>query len=220
MAAFTTMIPEMNFMPIQRAISLMIANEMASQKEIFVPALGDEQAFLNDYAFTVSDGLYFTEDMSKFPLLNVYFEKINNNGENDEIQGFNGDYSLNLDMFVFRADAVQEDETVIDGSTGADKRLGYFASQVYQIMEAQVNNQLKTNGLIDGYGFLQFKKDVNNPNIKGLSYNTVALMGRITYNIKITQNKEINIGEDMNEFLIGLNLDEKDLGEILIQTGV
>lgn len=221
MSAFDQIISPFLYESVQSAISTMIASEIVNQKAIFLAADPEhtEKQFNNDYSFTTSNGLYFPKDIAELPLLNVYFEKFENNGENENVQTLIAPNRLNLDMMVYRADALQEDETIIDGSTGADKRLNYMGAQVWRIMEAQVNRTLQSVGIVDGFSFVSFVKDVNHPNAKALSFDTAPLFARMSYDIKITESKEVNIGETVNEFFVNLELDEQAAGDLLI-TGV
>ena len=199
-------------------ISLIIAAELENQKQIWIDGGGTEKEFQNDFGFKVSNGLYFPKDIAKFPLLNVYFEKCENRDENDNFETNLSPYMLNLDMYVFRKDAEQENGDLVDGSNGADHRLNYFMAQVYRTMEAQVNHLLGDldEGDVESFHFRGWKKDVNHPNAKALSYDIVPLFARMNYEIKICEEKLVNEGDIVNEIMIALELDEKATEGLLI----
>lgn len=211
------MIPPMNFINIQSAVASLLANEIANQKSIFLADTDNtEKMFNNDYQFFVSDGLYYPKDIGELPLVNVYFEKTEMIANDSDDMALIP-HVLHIDCYVYRADAEQEDGTVIDGSSGADRRLNYLLSQTYHMMEAQINPWLNSFDWIDNFTYMGFDKlDSRRARTRGENTVVPIAMGSHTFSIVCQQQKLINAGNDFEGFNISFELDNKAAQEFLI----
>lgn len=210
----SSIIPKMNFASIRDAVAVLLANELAEQKSLFLVGGGTEQEFENDYSFTVGAGLYYPEDEGVLPLVNVYAAKVPMIPARDDYESSTMDTQIYIDLFTLRSDAVQDSGAIIDGSTGADKRMDYLISQVYFMLEAQINNFWGQQSAINSFEFQSWEKDT-----EGIMRNVMSVpvvMTRMIYSVKTTDQKPVNNGFDSEGFGITVELNEKAAGSIII----
>lgn len=202
---------------VQDGMVALLKAEIANQESLYLALPGSTQEIWdNDYKINqIVSGLNYPKDEGDFPLVNVYFEKVLE-ATNDNLKDVQADYMLNLDLYCFRKTAEDGSGNVIDGDTGADRRMNYLIAQVYKMLEAQINWWKGAFDFFESIAFIEWKKDVNHPNVQGIATAIPPLMARIVYSVKITESKEVNSGFNVNQFLTTLNVDDKDGGSVLV----
>jgi hypothetical protein len=209
----TALIPELNFSRFQRAIVVLLAAELLNQRDLFLaanPGAIDEQ--LSDYSAYVSDGQFYTQDVSKYPLINVWIG--NSAPLNDTIVRYHGDHALHFDLFAYRQTEQKENGDIIEATTAADKRLNYLIAQVFHTMGAQVNNWKGAGNLFSSCTYMGWQKMPPEKTPAGVP----VIMARMTYSLRTEDLKEILVGWDVEAFTAKIIANNKELTELIITT--
>lgn len=206
-----TIIPELNFAKFQQAVVVMLAAEVLNQKTLFLDANpGEEDRFKSDYEFYVADGRFYTEDISKYPLVNVWVgagAPINNT-----ISKLHNDLALHFDLFAYRKTEQLDNGDVIEATTGADRRLNYLMAQVWYTLEAQQNLWKGAIPFFSSCTYENFKKLPPDKTTAGVP----VIMARMTYSLKTEDIKEELEGWDVGQFITDLKVNTKLVNSLII----
>jgi len=204
-----TVIQDMNFAKVQTAITLLLATELINQKDLFITGGGTLDEYNSDIHFNVSDGIFYTTDASKYPLVNVWVGE--GVAEVDDAGHAEMQTKMHFDLYAFRKDE-EKDGEIIFGTAGADKRLNYLLSQVWHILEAQENFWKGAKEVVGSCVFEGFKKIPSDKTPKEIPVS----MGRLTWRIDTDEIKDVLEGWNVDEFRAQLNVNNHELVEIII----
>jgi len=207
----TALIPEMNFSKFQRAAVILLASELLNQKNLFLAANpGEENKYISDYEFFTTDGQFYTEDVSKYPLINVWVGS--SAPVNTTIAKYHGDHALHFDLFTYRKTEQKDNGDIVEATTGADKRLNYLISQVFHIMGAQANHWKEAPELFSSCTYTGFGKVPEEKKPAGIPVS----MARMTYSLKTEDLKEVLEGWDVDAYVAQIVANKRELTELII----
>ena len=207
-----TLIPAMNFSKFQKAVTLLLVSEVLNQRDLFLAENpGEEDRYKSDIEFHASNGKFYTDDISTYPLVNVWVGAVT--PVTNTVAKLHGDWALHLDLFACRKTEHRDNGDTIDGDVGATTRLDYLISQVWYIMEAQ-RNFWKGTGM-DFFSSCTLESMGKIPPEK-VPAGVPAIMARMTYSLKTEEAKEILEGWDVNTFTAQLIANNKELTTLII----
>lgn len=211
----TQLAPDMNCFKVQKAVSVLLAAEMLNQKQLYLDQNpGEFDKCKSDIEFRVSNGKYYTEDMSKFPLVNCWIGA--GNPSSDDVGELEQTTKFYFDLYVFRKDERLDSNEIIDGENGADKRLNYMISQIWYILEAQQNFWKGDKSIISFMNYVGFLKE---PSDKRPTQHP-TYMTRLVFDLNTSEQKEILDGFDVDEFVAKIIANTKELPEFIINVTV
>lgn len=203
------LIPEMKFAKFQTAVTFLLATELLNQKDLFLTGGGSQNDYLSDVEFKVSDGRFYSNDISKYPLVNCWVGA--GVPIEDDIATLSLDSKFHFDLYTYRQDE-EKDGVIIDGTIGADKRLNYLISQVWYIMEAQKNLWKGVPKTFSSFKFESFTKKLDDSKPAGIPVS----MARFTFSLGTDEDKEINEGREIEAYYAQLIANKKELTQLIV----
>jgi hypothetical protein len=192
----------MRYALIKAKIATVLEEEMSSQVVIAAPEPVDFKVFTDRMTHP---------DASDMPCLNIYNDRGAYDRSRSYTDGMHHTYRLNLDLY---AQSTQETDAqgdaVGDSSQLACAILDYLHSQVYGILRSE---HYFTDALLDFIQEAYFTEWVQFK-VKDDAAETVVAI-RSTFELQFNEPTEIITGDELQQFVVDLNLNEKFISPFL-----